>query len=196
MELRFRMGTGEQRVCVPDENLMDVLHSNPVEAPASEEAEILRALQNPIGTSPLRELIRPGETVAIITSDITRPMPTSKVMPLVLDELYTAGVRREDITLVFALGSHRSHTPQEQRKLAGERAWQEITCVDSDPEDCVCLGVTRAGTPVEITRVVARADHRICLGNIEFHYFAGYSGGRRLSCPVSPPERPFRPIIR
>lgn len=183
MELRFRMGTGEQRVCVPDENLMDVLHSNPVEAPASEEAEIFRALQNPIGTRPLRELIRPGETVAIVTSDITRPMPTCKVMPLVLDELYAAGVRREDITLVFALGSHRSHTPQERRKLAGERAWQEITCVDSDPEDCVCLGVTRAGTPVEITRTVARADHRICLGNIEFHYFAGYSGGAKAIMP-------------
>lgn len=183
MELCFRMGIGEQRVCVPDDNLLGVLHANPVEPPSSEEAELLRALREPIGTKPLRELLHPGETVAIITSDLTRPMPTHKVMPVLLDELYAAGVRREDITLVFALGSHRRHTPEEQRKLAGERAWQEITCVDSDPEDCVCLGTTSAGTPVEITRVVAQADRRICLGNIEFHYFAGYSGGAKAIMP-------------
>lgn len=183
MELCFRMGTGEQLVRVPDENVLGVLHANPVEPPASEEAELLRALREPIGAKPLRELIHPGETVAIVTSDLTRPMPTHKVMPVLLDELYAAGVRREDITLVFALGSHRRHTPQEQQKLAGERAWQEITCVDSDPEDCVCLGKTKAGTPVEITRVVAQADRRICLGNIEFHYFAGYSGGAKAIMP-------------
>ena len=147
------------------------------------EAEVRRALEAPIGSPRLRELVHPGETVAIVTSDITRPMPTYKVMPALLDELYAAGVRREDITLVFALGSHRRHTPQEQQKLAGERAWNEIRCVDSDPDDCVHLGTTKAGTPVDITRAVAQADRRICLGNIEYHYFAGYSGGAKAIMP-------------
>lgn len=183
MELTFRIGTGTQRVTVPDENLLGVLHANDVAAPVSEEEELLRALREPIGTKPLRELVSPGETVAIVTSDITRPMPTDKVMPLLLDELYAAGVRPEDITLVFALGSHRKHTEAERRKLAGERAWQEIRCVDSNPEDYVHLGATKAGTPVDITRAVAEADRRICLGNIEYHYFAGYSGGVKALMP-------------
>ena len=104
-------------------------------------------------------------------------MPTYKVMPALLDELYAAGARREDITLVFALGSHRHHTDEERRRLAGERAFSEIACVDCEPNDCVHMGVTKAGTPVDITRVVAEAARRICLGNIEYHYFAGYSGG-------------------
>jgi nickel-dependent lactate racemase len=69
------------------------------------------------------------------------------------------------------------------RKLAGERAFSEIGCVDSDPDDCVRLGVTKCGTPVDITRIVAEADRRICLGNIEFHYFAGYSGGGKALMP-------------
>ena len=69
------------------------------------------------------------------------------------------------------------------RKLAGERAWQEIRCVDGAPEDCVHLGVTSRGTPVDITRVVAEADRRVCLGNIEYHYFAGYSGGAKAIMP-------------
>ena len=69
------------------------------------------------------------------------------------------------------------------RKLAGERAFSEIRCVDSDAADCVHLGVTTAGTPVDITRTVAEADRRICLGNIEYHYFAGYSGGAKAIMP-------------
>lgn len=127
--------------------------------------------------------MKPGEKIAVVTSDITRPMPTYKVMPALLDELYAAGVKGEDITLVFALGSHRKHTGEERKHLAGERAWSEIACVDSDPADCVRMGVTAAGTPVDITRVVAEADRRICLGNIEYHYFAGYSGGAKAIMP-------------
>ena len=183
MKLEFGFGNGVQEVTVPDENLMGILRANEVAAPASEEQEILRALHEPIGAKPLEALIVPGKKIAIITSDITRPMPTYKVMPALLDKLYAAGARPEDITLVFALGSHRKHTPEEMEKLAGSRAWNEIACVDSDPGDCVHMGTTSAGTPVDITRVVAEADFRICLGNIEFHYFAGYSGGAKAIMP-------------
>ena len=183
MKLEFGFGAGVQTVEVPEKNLLGVLHANEVPLELTGEAEVRRALEEPIESPRLRELVRPGEKVAIVTSDITRPMPTYKVMPSVLDELYAAGVRREDITLVFALGSHRKHTDEERRKLAGDRAWNEITCVDCDPADCVHMGVTRAGTPVDITRVVAEADRRICLGNIEYHYFAGYSGGAKAIMP-------------
>ena len=104
-------------------------------------------------------------------------------MPALLDELYRGGARPENITLVFAIGSHRHHTDEERKALAGERAWQEIRCVDSDPDDCIHLGTTSGGTPVDITRAVAEADRRICLGNIEYHYFAGYSGGAKAIMP-------------
>lgn len=183
MRLQFGFGTGVQEAEVPERNLLGVLHANAAPQALTGEAEVRRALAAPVGTPRLREIVRPGEKTVIITSDLTRPMPTCKVMPALLDELYAAGVRREDITLVFALGSHRRQTPEEQKKLAGERAWAEITCVDSDPADCVRMGVTTAGTPVDITRVVAEADRRICLGNIEYHYFAGYSGGAKAIMP-------------
>jgi nickel-dependent lactate racemase len=104
-------------------------------------------------------------------------------MPALLDELDQAGVKPEDVTLVFALGSHRMHTEEERRKLAGESVFSQIACIDGDPTDCVHLGVTSRGTPVDIVRVVAEADRRICLGNIEYHYFAGYSGGAKAIMP-------------
>lgn len=183
MKLEFGLGTSTQVVEVPEKNLIGVLRAKPAPAIASEEEEVRRALREPVGAPPLRQVVRTGEKIAVITSDITRPMPTRKVMPALLDELYAAGVKPEDITLVFALGSHRSQTDEERRRLAGERAWNEIRCVDCDPDDCVHLGVTSAGTPVDITRVVAEADRRICLGNVEYHYFAGYSGGAKAIMP-------------
>ena len=126
MELSFGIGTRTETVLVPDENLLGVLRAASVRAPESEEEEIRRALREPIGSPRLGELLHPGETVAVISSDVTRPMPTAKVMPALLDELYAAGIRAEDITLVFGLGSHRHQSDEEKRRLAGERAWTEI----------------------------------------------------------------------
>ena len=188
MKIELGYGDGIQTAEIPDRNILKILRANPVSSGEKGGSVVREALKDPIASAPLAEIVRPGEKTVIITSDITRPMPTWDVMPAVLDELYAAGVSPEDITLVFALGSHRAHTEEEKKHLAGERAYREISCIDSDPEDCVHLGVTSAGTPVDITRVVAEADRRICLGNIEYHYFAGYSGGAKAIMPgVSTP---------
>ena len=109
-------------------------------------------------------------------------------MPSLLDELYKAGAKPENITVVLALGSHRNHTEDEKKHLVGERCYNEVNVVDSDVNDCVSLGKTNAGTPIDFDRRVVEADFRIALGNVEFHYFAGYSGGYKALMPgVSTP---------
>lgn len=189
MNIKLGYGTGFQSANVPEKNILKTLKPNEVSRtgnPASSgdpATLVIEALANPIGSPALGEILNPGEKIAIITSDITRPMPTWQVLPHVLDELYSAGVSPEDITLVFALGSHRPHTEEEKMKLAGARAYGEIACVDSNPLDCIHMGTTSRGTPIDITRAVAEADRRICLGNIEYHYFAGYSGGIKALMP-------------
>lgn len=183
MRLTYGFGEGTQEVQVPEKNLLGELGPNPLPPGLTGLAEVRRALAHPIGAGRLKEILRPGEKVVLITSDITRPMPTALVMPPLLDELYEAGVGPQDITLVFGLGCHRPQTPREMEKLAGERAFREIRCMDSNEADCLHFGFTRRGTPVDITRVVAEADKRICLGNIEYHYFAGYSGGGKALMP-------------
>ena len=183
MKLELGFGPGVQTVEVPEGNIRQILTPNPVTYELTGEAEVRRALKEPIGSPRLRDIVKPGEKIAIITSDITRPCPSYVMMPPLLDELYEAGVSPADITLVFALGSHRKHTEAEREKLAGERAFREITCIDGDSSTAVHMGVTKAGTPVDIVETVARADRRICLGNIEYHYFAGYSGGAKAIMP-------------
>ncbi|MBQ6455786.1 MAG: nickel-dependent lactate racemase [Mogibacterium sp.] len=188
MKLSFGFGDGFQEVDLPEKNLLATLTANEMEHERTGEDAVRYALAHPIGKGLLRDEVRAGEKIAIITSDISRPLPSCEVIPSVLDELTAAGIPDEDITVVFALGSHRRQTEAEMRHLAGDEVYERVRCVDSDPDDCIHLGRTTAGTPLDITRVVAEADRRICLGNIEFHYFAGYSGGVKAIMPgVSTP---------
>ena len=188
MKLEFGYGSGVQRVELPEKNVMGVLTANPIEHALHGAGAVRYALAHPIGAPRLRELAKPGQKIAIVASDISRPVPSYEILPAILDELSAAGCRDEDVTVVFALGSHRHHTEEEKRRLAGQDVYARVRCVDSDPDDCVCMGVTKNGTPVDVTRTVAEADFRICTGNIEFHYFAGYSGGVKAIMPgVSTP---------
>jgi nickel-dependent lactate racemase len=168
---------------IDDKNIIAELGQNSVEIGLTGEDEVKRALQEPIGTGRLSTLVKPGEKIVIVTSDVTRPMPSKLVLPLIVEELLTAGVPYEDITVVFGLGCHRKHTEEEKRYLAGEEIYSRIKCTDSDTNCCRMLGNTTRGTPVEIFDIVADADRRICLGNIEYHYFAGYSGGAKAIMP-------------
>lgn len=181
----IELGYGKERVNlrVPDRNLQAVLKPNGVKTAMTGEAEVVRALANPIGCGRLCDIVRTGERVCIVTSDITRPMPSKTVLPAVLRELGEGGIRMEDITVVFALGNHRKHTEEEKRYLAGEEVYEKIRCVDSDQEWIVHLGDTSSGTPVDVFEEVAGADRVICMGNIEYHYFAGYSGGAKAIMP-------------
>ena len=114
MELEFGYDTTVQHVTVPEERLLAVLEPQGAAAPATgaEEDIVRAALAHPIGAPALRRVVRPGEKIAIVTSDVSRPMPTWKVLPAVLEELWAAGAAPEDVTLVFARGVHRAHTEE------------------------------------------------------------------------------------
>ena len=188
MKLSIGFGHKPQEVEIEDSLIMGILEPNEIQLEMTGEEEVKRSLKNPIGTGRLSQIVKKGEKVVIVTSDITRPLPSYKVIPSILDELYEIGVRPEDITVVFALGSHRFHTQEEIIQLVGERVYKEVKCIDSDANDSVSMGITKGGTPVDVFRVVAEADRRICIGNIEYHYFAGYSGGAKAIMPgVSTP---------
>lgn len=181
----LELGYGKSGVTaeVNDQNLIQIIKPNPVNVPVGGRAEVKRSLEQPIGAERLSNIVKPGEKVVIITSDITRPVPSYDVCPPILDELALAGVKDEDITIVFALGSHRHHTSEEMARLVGQEVYDRVRCIDSDVNDFVYVGTSSAGTPYEVFSEVANADRVICVGNIEFHYFAGYSGGAKAIMP-------------
>jgi lactate racemase len=153
----------------------------------SDEARaVIEALENPIGTAPLRDIVRPGERVAIVVNDITRLTRTDLMLPPIIDVLNAAGIPDRDIFIVFALGIHRRQTDEERKLIAGKEIYARIRCFDhiaTDDASLVEIGTTSFGNRVEINREVWEADRIILTGEIIYHLIAGYSGGRKSLVP-------------
>ena len=89
------------------------------------EGAVRAALRNPIGTPPLSEVVGRGERVAIVVNDITRLVHSEVFLPVLINELNSAGIRDSDIFIVFALGIHRRQSPDEQHLVVGEEVARE-----------------------------------------------------------------------
>ena len=144
-----------------------------------ERAAIIRALENPIGAKPLRDLIKPDSKVSISFTDITRATPNDRIIPWLLQHL--AHVPRENIMLLNQLGTHRPNTRAELEKMLTPDVVRDYRVLNHEPENRaahVQLGTMRDGkTPALVNRHVVEADVRIVTGFIEPHFFAGFSGG-------------------
>jgi len=156
------------------------------DAPAlpDEGAAIRQALRRPLGTPPLRELVRPGDQVAVVFSDITRPMPNDRVLPVLLAEL--DHVPPENVLLINALGTHRPQTDAELRGMLGDGLVDRYPIRQHDAwdrEGLVEVGTGERGYPLLVSRAYLEADVRILTGFVEPHFFAGFSGGPKAVLP-------------
>jgi lactate racemase len=168
---------------IPERNISSIIL--PSEPDIKKDATFLikRALENPIKSKRLPELINPDSRIAIIVSDVTRQTPTAKILPPLLEELHLGGAKNENITIVFALGLHRFQTEEECRRLVGKEVFENIRCIQHDRKRCRFLGETSFGTPVEVFEEVFDSDLIINTGTLEFHYYAGYGGGGKSILP-------------
>jgi len=181
--LTLRYGKDTIVVHVPQAALLGTYKLEAFENEGDADVIVRRALAHPIASPKLSELAQSGQQVVILCSDITRPCPTVTLLPYVLQELADAGIPDEDIRIVIALGTHRRMSDSEILANFGAEAVRRFRILQHDPDDVVRLGMTSRGTPVEIFRPVVEADLRLALGNVEFHYFAGYSGGAKAVMP-------------
>lgn len=185
MKLKLAYGENGLNVELPDST--DVIRSHYVPGLADEPSALRQALRQPIGSRPLAELVRAGQSVVIVHSDITRPTPNDRMLPVLLAELEQAGIARRDITLLNALGTHRPQTDAELRKMLGDQVVENYRCLQHDGNDdanLVSLRVTSNGHPVRLNRRLVEADIRILTGFVEPHFFAGFSGGPKAILPA------------
>ncbi len=134
-------GKGKLELDVPAFNL-DAIILPVSENIIQDTVSVKDALENPVNSKRLSEMVSPGSSVAVIVSDTTRPVPTANIIPSVLDELYLGGVKDEDITIIFALGLHRKQTDEEMKKLVGEDVFSRVKCIQHDITRCRHLGET------------------------------------------------------
>lgn len=180
------IGQRQEEVLLPEEHVIYDIHGNAATVCTDVVAAAREAIRNPIGTKPLRELVKAGETVAIVISDITRLCGTKEFLPVLVEELNSVGVKDEDITVVVATGTHRGHTPEEDITVCGEEMVRRLRIIQHDSrkkEDMVSLGKTSFGNEVAINKYVANADRVILTGAVTLHPFAGFGGGRKAVMP-------------
>jgi nickel-dependent lactate racemase len=180
---------GKTDVCVriPARNLLGSIE--PKERVGCEDAkvEVERALKEPIGSKRLSEIAKPEHKVAVVVDDATRHTPSSLMLLPVLAELSVAGVKDENVTVIFGCGTHRPVKLEEAVKILGEEALKRVKTVSHDcrAPDLAYVGDTKThGNKVHLNRVFAEADVRVLIGDVGFHYYAGYGGGRKSVLPA------------
>jgi lactate racemase len=167
---------------IPDKNIISLKYKNDSEEePTDEDKIISEAIKNPVSTDILSNLAYSKSSACIIVSDITRPCPSYKFLEQIIKELKKVKVK--DIKILFGLGIHRNHSDEEKIRLVGNYAAENARLIDFDAENVEFVGTTSFGTPVEVSKEVISSDFLIATGNIEYHYFAGYSGGAKAVMP-------------
>jgi len=185
MNVQLDYGSGSFSVLLPSKAEITVLSPRYEQALPDPAAALRQALESPIGSLPLREMIDPGDRVGIVVNDITRATPTAlmleALLPVLLEKL-----PEEKIRIFIALGTHRPNTSDELRAMLGEDAADRFKVIQNNSEDQTTqkyLGESSAGSPVWLNAEAAACDLLILTGFIEPHIFAGFSGGGKAVMP-------------
>ncbi|HLM61405.1 MAG TPA: lactate racemase domain-containing protein, partial [Pyrinomonadaceae bacterium] len=153
------------------------------ERSALSDVEIGDKLDNPINSKTLEEIVQPNETVLIVVPDATRQTASGQIVNLIVRRLIANGAMPFDIRIIFATGIHRRVTEAEKQTILTPFIAQRVKTLDHNPRDLaqiVRLGETETGIPIELNRALTEHDHVIIIGGVTFHYFAGFTGGRKL----------------
>lgn len=153
---------------------------------ALSDVEIGERLDAPVGTAPLEDIVGTGETVLFVVPDATRQAGAGQIINLLVRRLIASGVEPHRMSAIFATGIHRKVTGDEKRAILTPFIAQRLKTLDHDPRDLmkiVRVGETIGGIPIELNRALTEFDRVVLIGGVTFHYFAGFTGGRKLVCP-------------
>ncbi len=185
-EFKLAYGRGFQTVNLPEEHISDVLEGVPTPACDVKKAT-LDCMRYPIGEKPLQKVVKAGDKVCLVVADITRAWNRASEFTVhVINELNLAGVPDEDIYIVFAQGTHRPHTDEENITCVGEEVARRVKMyqhISTDKSMHTFMGTTTLGTDVWIDTRVAEADKVILINAVSTHDMAGFGGGRKLILP-------------
>lgn len=150
------------------------------------DVEIGEKLDEPVGSATLEDIVSPGESVLFVVPDATRQTGAGQIVNLLVRRLIAAGAAPHDISIIFATGIHRRVTEDEKAEVLTPFIAQRIKVLHHDSANPIRnfrVGETSGGIPVELDWHLTEFDHVVLVGGVTFHYFAGFTGGRKLICP-------------
>ena len=181
MQIDVKYGKdGVQQVEIPDRNYIGTFYPKDVECGNPDEV-IGASVDSPIGYESLAQFLEGGEDIVFIVNDGTRPTPTAKVLDALSKRMDLRKAR-----YIIATGTHRDMTPEEYDFVFGshyEALKDRIICHDAKNSECVFLGTSKNGTPMEVNKIAVDADRLVIITSVEPHYFAGFTGGRKSFLP-------------
>jgi len=169
-----------------DTTRFDVLAPGEEASHPLSDVEIGAALDAPIDSLPLEEVVTAGDSVLIVVSDATRATGSAQIVNLLVRRLIENGDQPAKIAIIFATGIHRAVRADEKSELLTPFIAQRIRTINHDAynsSQLIQLGVTERATPVQVNRALKEFDKVILTGAVRFHYFAGFTGGRKSICP-------------
>ncbi len=186
MNIGFLYGRNKLHLEVPDDT---TVFASKFPEPENTEAEtVLQSVRKPIATKSLAESLKGCKgNVAVVVSDITRPIPYTRFLPELMHEIESAKISKRKIVIIIATGMHRPSTEEERVEMFGKDIVDRYRIVDHKAEDEATLielpGKSWSGAKVRINREFAEAEFKIITGLVEPHFMAGFSGGRKAVCP-------------
>jgi nickel-dependent lactate racemase len=185
VSIQLPYGNTSIPITLPRKNLLAVVDPTVVPGATDVVEVVRRAVRHPVDRPPLDSMIKPGQNVLIIVDDNTRPTPVHQVLPSLLKELDVAR-KRLRVRILIAAGTHRAMTPEEIQAKVGADVVAHYEVLNhrwDDESALVDLGVTPAGTPIKINRLVMDADFVIAIGTTVPHCLAGWAGGAKIIQP-------------
>ena len=185
-DFSFKYGDGHMDFSFPDEDIIKVIEPAHVEVPeGTEEEKIAEAINNPIGTGKLEEIIKPTDTVCILVPDMTRQWGRpAQIMSVLVPMLEKIGVKDENMLIVSAVGTHKKQTPEEHALIVGQDIYDRIKMVDHDCDSNLQLvGTSFRGNEIWVNKTVMGYDKKIIVGSTVFHFLAGFGGSRKYVLP-------------
>lgn len=184
--LNLKCGQTEYPIRI-DASHVSLITSKPVVSELSETEIVRNALHHPIDSLRLDEILKAGDTVAIVIPDVTRAwQKPSLYLGVLVEELKKCGLKDDQLLFISGVGTHRKQSEAEHRKLIGDELYARIKIVDHDSRDdsnLTYVGTTSRKTEVFINKLALSYDHIIVSGGIVFHDLAGFGGGRKGIVP-------------
>ena len=181
MQIDVKYGRdGIQKVEIPDRNYIGTFYPKDVECGNPDDV-IGESLDSPIGYESLAQFLEGGKDIVFIVNDGTRPTPTAKVLDALSGRMDLRSAR-----YIIATGTHRDMTQEEYDNVFGSHYAElkdRIICHDANNSECVYLGDSKNGTPMEVNKIAVDADRLVIITSVEPHYFAGFTGGRKSFLP-------------
>jgi nickel-dependent lactate racemase len=181
MQLSIPYGDADVTITVPDERFLEVLAAGTADC-GDARAMLWESVIDPLGLGPLASFAEPGEPVLVLVNDATRPTPTAAMLQAVWDF-----ISPWELQFLIATGTHRAPSDEELEHIFGE-LWPQVSgqVASHDARDATRLqhvGTTTSGNEIHINELAAEAGKMLVLGSVESHYFAGYTGGRKIFLP-------------